>query len=215
MRPLPQRPAKATRKSKTRAALVNAAAELFGELGYADTTLDAVAERAGLHVQTLYQHFPSKELLAIAPEQDGLERFKAAVRQKSPDQVFTEFWREWIVASANRTQSRYRASFLRKLSDASFGPAVAGQQQAITKEYLTLLELGVAEELQLDPRTSRVPSLFAAMLWGGNVAVGHRWAASFSRTDLVEEVAAVVGDVRSLMRLWLDANEDGHEHPDR
>ena len=53
------------------------------------------------------------------------------------------------------------------------------------------------------------------MLWGGNVAVGHRWAASFSRTDLVEEVAAVVGDVRSLMRLWLDANEDGHEHPDR
>ena len=91
--PLPQRPAKATRKSKSHAALVKAAAELFEELGYADTTLDAVAERASLHVQTLYRHFPSKELLAIAPERDGLERFKAAVRKKDPDQVFTEFWR--------------------------------------------------------------------------------------------------------------------------
>ena len=58
--PAPQRSGRATRKSQTRAALIRAAAELFAELGYADTTLEVIAVRANVHVQTLLPALPQQ-----------------------------------------------------------------------------------------------------------------------------------------------------------
>ena len=207
-RPLPQRSARASKKLETRVALIRAAAELFEELGYADTTLEAVAERAGLHVQTLYRHFPNKELLAVAPDQHGLEKFKIALRKKAPEQPFSDFWREWVVASTTRTVTRHQRSYLRKALEASHSPAVAGQMEMIAKEFLNLLEYGLADELKVDPRTSRFPGLFAAMLWGGNRAAVVRWRDNVGTIDLIEEVAAVVDDVCLLMDLWRAANAE-------
>lgn len=75
----------------------------------------------------------------------------------------------------------------------------------ITKEYINLLENGLADELNLDRRASRYPRLFAAMLMGGNAAAAEKWADSYGRTDLVEEVTGVVDDVCMLMRVWMSA----------
>jgi len=205
--PVPQRSGRATRKSQTRAALIRAAAELFAELGYADTTLEAIAVRANVHVQTLYRHFPNKESLAVAPERDLLERFKIAVRQKDPAQPFSGFWREWVSTSAEKTQTSYRQSLVQKITDTLHSPAVAGQLLPITKEYINLLENGLADELNLDPRASRYPRLFAAMMWGGNSAAAEKWADSYGRTDLAEEVTGVVDDVCMLMRVWMSARD--------
>jgi AcrR family transcriptional regulator len=208
--PASQRSGRATKKSQTRAALIQAAAELFAELGYADTTLEAIAVRANVHVQTLYRHFSNKELLAVAPERDLLERFKIAVRQRDPEQPFSGFWREWVMTNAERTQTRYRQSLVQKITDTFHSPAVAGQMLPITHEYINLLEFGLADELNVDPGTSRFPRLFAAMLMGGNAATAEKWADSYGRTDLAEEVAGVVDDVCTLMKLW-SANTPGAE----
>ena len=45
----------------TRAELVRAARELFGEHGYADTSLDEIVTRAGVTKGALYHHFTGKE----------------------------------------------------------------------------------------------------------------------------------------------------------
>ena len=47
----------------TRRRIVDAAAELFIRYGYAATTLEQVAERAGVAVQTVYFHFGNKRTL--------------------------------------------------------------------------------------------------------------------------------------------------------
>ncbi|HWG11654.1 MAG TPA: helix-turn-helix domain-containing protein [Streptosporangiaceae bacterium] len=47
----------------TRRRIVDAAAELFIERGYAATTLEQVAGRAGVAVQTVYFHFGNKQAL--------------------------------------------------------------------------------------------------------------------------------------------------------
>jgi AcrR family transcriptional regulator len=55
-----------TRKEKaaaTRRRMLQAAYELFCELGYRATTMDAIAERAGVAVQTLYFTFHTKDEL--------------------------------------------------------------------------------------------------------------------------------------------------------
>ena len=184
---------------------MQASVELFAELGYAETTLEAVAERANLHVQTLYRYFPSKELLATAPEQDNLDLFKAAVRQKDPELPFTSFWREWTATSSNTTQTMYREIYLQRKRSLQT-PAVMSQFHALANEYLDLLENGLADELSLDPKTSHYPRLFAAMLWEGNHHAAQKWVLNQGRSDLVEIVTGVVDDVYKLMQLWKSAN---------
>lgn len=45
------------------AAILEAAAELFASLGYARSTTNKIAERAGVSVGSLYQYFPNKDSL--------------------------------------------------------------------------------------------------------------------------------------------------------
>jgi len=47
-------------------AILQAAAETFSELGYARTTTNKIAERAGVSVGSLYQYFPNKDSLLAA-----------------------------------------------------------------------------------------------------------------------------------------------------
>ena len=54
------------RKSSTRARLLDAAAELFGEYGYEAASISRVARTAGVHIATLYEHFDSKAHLGLA-----------------------------------------------------------------------------------------------------------------------------------------------------
>ena len=48
------------------AAILDAAAELLTERGYAATSMDEIAAHVGISKPTLYQHFPSKDAVAIA-----------------------------------------------------------------------------------------------------------------------------------------------------
>jgi len=56
----------AERRETTRAALLDAARELFAERGVTETSRDDIAERAGVTRGALYHHFPSKNAVAVA-----------------------------------------------------------------------------------------------------------------------------------------------------
>ncbi|HEY0779347.1 MAG TPA: helix-turn-helix domain-containing protein, partial [Gemmatirosa sp.] len=47
-------------------AILDAAADLLAERGYAATSMDEIAAHVGISKPTLYQHFPSKDAVAIA-----------------------------------------------------------------------------------------------------------------------------------------------------
>lgn len=48
---------------ETRARIANAALELFVHQGYAETTIDQIAEAAGVGRRTIFRHFPTKEAI--------------------------------------------------------------------------------------------------------------------------------------------------------
>lgn len=54
---------RAAQQQQTRERIVDAAMALHEQLGPADTTISAIAERAGVQRLTVYRHFPSDELL--------------------------------------------------------------------------------------------------------------------------------------------------------
>ncbi len=62
-----------TKGERTRAALIEAAAQQFAAQGYHGTSVRQIAEAVGLTVAGVYRHFPSKE-----------ELFQAALREKHP-----------------------------------------------------------------------------------------------------------------------------------
>jgi AcrR family transcriptional regulator len=53
----------AERREKTQAAIVNAATRIFGERGFAATTMDDIAAAARVAKGAVYHHFPTKEAL--------------------------------------------------------------------------------------------------------------------------------------------------------
>ena len=62
--------------------LFTAAVELFGERGYAGTTVDEIVERAGVAKGTVYYHFRSKSDLVSALLDDGLRRLAESFRSE-------------------------------------------------------------------------------------------------------------------------------------
>jgi AcrR family transcriptional regulator len=59
-------PLRAKRAEETRTALLDAATELFTTRGWGSTGMRDVARRAGVAVETLYSHYPSKRVLLDA-----------------------------------------------------------------------------------------------------------------------------------------------------
>ncbi|MEL6189820.1 MAG: helix-turn-helix domain-containing protein, partial [Myxococcota bacterium] len=64
----------ARRRSPKRAAVIEAATEAFLSHGFEGTSMDRIAETAGVSKRTVYDHFPSKEDLFRAISHEILER---------------------------------------------------------------------------------------------------------------------------------------------
>jgi AcrR family transcriptional regulator len=55
------------------AAILTGAAQVLERRGYAGTTTDAIAERAGVSVGSVYQYFPNKEAILVALAERHIE----------------------------------------------------------------------------------------------------------------------------------------------
>jgi TetR/AcrR family transcriptional repressor of nem operon len=72
-------------KLHTRAALVNAALELFAEQGLDTPSLDAICDRAGFTRGAFYVHFKTREDILVAVMDQVGESFLASVFAQMPD----------------------------------------------------------------------------------------------------------------------------------
>jgi len=62
-------------KVQNRAAILDAAREVFGELGYDNATVRDIIRRTGLAAGTFYNYYRSKDEVAAALSDDGARRF--------------------------------------------------------------------------------------------------------------------------------------------
>ncbi len=203
-----QFPLREKRKAATRSSLIRSAQTLFANQGYEQTTLEEVAEHAGLHVQTLYRHFANKQELATAGDHELLERFSRAIRDPERGTNTFEFWREWVQKATQRvTQDdggeQYRQFLLQRWTP----PLVSSQLIHIGHQYEDLLAESLAKDFapsgeEPTPNTNTndqvgTPRLVAIMLWGVNAHV-QRLHASRADFDLAAEAVAVIDSVEAL-----------------
>jgi AcrR family transcriptional regulator len=69
------------RAEATRRKILDSAVELFSELGYGETGLSDVLQRAGVSKGAFYYHFDSKESVATAIIEEFSERLKKSARE--------------------------------------------------------------------------------------------------------------------------------------
>lgn len=116
-RPAAGRPARAD-ALRNRARLIEAAAAAFAEHGEA-TSLEEVAQRAGVGIGTLYRHFPTRDALVEAVYRSGVESLCEAADQllerEPPDVALAEWMQRFVAYVATK---RGMATALRAMLDA-------------------------------------------------------------------------------------------------
>jgi AcrR family transcriptional regulator len=184
------RRSQADRSATTTAALVKAARELFAEQGFAATSRDQIAERAGVTRGALYHHFESKTAVAAAVVtqlEDELVRRVISAAAEAED-VRTQLHlacRAYMDAAADPTIARI-------LADAPAVLGVAACRQLDAESCLPLLEDGFARAADEGVEVPGDPAVAAALLLGFlNEAAGLIAAAPFNRARR-EAVTATV-----------------------
>jgi AcrR family transcriptional regulator len=79
--PSPWRTPRQERSRHTVECVLVAAAHVFAERGYANTTTNHIAARAGVSIGSLYQYFPSKDALLMTLAERHVERAFATVME--------------------------------------------------------------------------------------------------------------------------------------
>ncbi len=195
---LTQNPLRKKRKAATRGRLIRSAGLLFAERGYKETTLEEVAEHAGLHVQTLYRHFANKQELATAGDQDLLEQFEYAITDPQRNSNTFDFWREWVGDMAVRLTRVEGGQNLRKFLRQRWSrQRISPLLIRIAHQYEDLLTDSLARDFDMPSGGVATPRLVAIMLWGVHSHVQRLYVAE-EEFDLAKEVVVVVDSVESL-----------------
>src|SRR5258705_8615286 len=86
-------------KVANRQAILDAAREVFGELGYETATVRDIIRRTGLAAGTFYNYYRSKEEVFAALADDGAARFNPILKAlRGQGTSFEEFVRQAIAA---------------------------------------------------------------------------------------------------------------------
>jgi len=193
-----QFPLREKRKAATRKSLIRSAQVLFIKQGYEQTTLEEVAQHAGLHVQTLYRHFANKLELAAAGDEERLIRFRRAIQDPNQTETTFVFWRDWMLRAVTRLEQADGVENYREQMIELSGPAfVSGHLIRIGLEYEDLLTESLARDFNMPAQGIGTPRLVAIMLWGvhSHVIRSHAKQEGF---DFTSEAIRVIDSVEEL-----------------
>ena len=90
------------RATRRLANFLDAAAELFAEIGYEAATMTAIAERSGSGIGTLYHYFPDKQSMALALLNQYAQKVEA-------------YWKPLIEQSGTLSHTAFAETFLERV----------------------------------------------------------------------------------------------------
>ncbi|MBV8787229.1 MAG: TetR/AcrR family transcriptional regulator [Mycobacterium sp.] len=152
--------ARQVRSEATRRKILDAAIDVFGEVGYAAAAWGTIIERTGMTKGALYHHFDSKESLASAIIEEGADTLLVAFRNvcgSSSPALENMIHGTFTVADVLRSDKVARAA-----EQLTFG--LSGFNEAATQFCGGLLELMIAEARRASAEGDLRPDLDPAMV---------------------------------------------------
>lgn len=182
--------ARQVRSEATRRRILDAAIEVFSEVGYAAASWGTIIERTGMTKGALYHHFDSKESLASAIIEEGSDTLLLAFRNMSGSSPALEnlIHGTFVVAQLSGSDKMARAA-------EQLTVALSGFNEATSRVYTSWLTVMTDEarkaSIEGDIREELTPETVAESILGA--AFGIR---------LLPD--AISGDdlIRRLSRMW-------------
>ena len=91
-----ERRTQAERRAESRQAVLDSALRLFGEKGYADTSLEEIAADCGLTIRPIYHYFGNKKALFAAVNEAMEQRIVDSMRVGEQGVDIMENWRAYL-----------------------------------------------------------------------------------------------------------------------
>lgn len=181
----PPRPSLRERnKARTREELVDVARRLFAERGFAEVTIDEVADEAGVSRRTFFRYFDSKEDVLLADNAVLLDRLVSGLAARPPSEpVLTSVRTALLGLSEDYEADRERMLVgARIMADA---PSVTARALELQVEWEAAIARHVAGRLHAD-MGELVPRVVAASAIAATRAALATWLASGGEGHLIE-----------------------------
>jgi AcrR family transcriptional regulator len=149
------------KKQRTRAAIVDAAFELFAERGFERTTIADIADAAEIAPRTFFSYFPSKDDVVFHDFEEKYDTFASWLRDREQGMNAFDAVRAGVSNAiveadpAHLREKRLRKQLVRE------NESLAAHAEHLTGKFADLLARAVAEDLGDDPGALR-PRLVAA-----------------------------------------------------
>jgi AcrR family transcriptional regulator len=179
----------------SRGRLEQAALGLFAELGYEETTVAAIAERAGVTERTFFRHFADKREVLFGGGDALQDAIVAGVQEASPELSPLTAVAEGFAAAAELLQER-RQFALARSAIIAVNPAL--QERELIK--LASIAAAVGETLRARGVDEPDASLAAQLgVTAFHVAFGQ-WVATANAPALAELIGETLGRMAALAR---------------
>lgn len=194
---------RASNRQRTRAALALAAVELFYDQGFDATTVDEIADRAGVSRRTLFRHFATKADIIFADHEHRLNRVQQLLDDAGDDHPTLDV----VLAAAEAAVASFITPpefFLARHRVLRATPELSYREQAYGQDYGRAISRFIAHRLGDRPDAALVADVVSASL----VMVVNRsqraWAASDGALDALGRARAGTALVRRAFSVIID-----------
>jgi AcrR family transcriptional regulator len=157
------------KKLATRRALQRAALDLVADRGFAQVTVEDIAEAADVSPRTFFNYFPSKEAALFGASPDRLEQIREGILAAAPGESALAALREVLVAEA-RSRAEQLAELggdtlggtLRRIKSSHADPHLRAAHAAHLAMHERAVAQALAERLGTDLERDPYPLLLAA-----------------------------------------------------
>jgi AcrR family transcriptional regulator len=149
------------KKQKTRAAIVEAAFELFDERGFDGTTIADIAEAAEIAPRTFFSYFPSKDDVVFHDFEEQYAMVASWLRTRAPDTNAIDALRNGMTGALGELDAAARLEKRRRKRLIRENESLAAHSEHLFGKFADLLAEAVARDLGDEPGDLR-PRLVAA-----------------------------------------------------
>ncbi|MCA9673039.1 MAG: TetR family transcriptional regulator [Myxococcales bacterium] len=173
------------KKRETRARLVAVASDLFETQGYDATSIEEIAEAAGISRRTYFRYFPSKEDIAFPYREDRLERFDALIQGGAADETgWQSVKRACLVMAGDFMREREMVIRLERI--VASHAALRAASREYDRGWEQAIQHGIARDASGDETTERAARLTAGALMGLVRATLDYWVEHDGEPNLIE-----------------------------
>src|SRR5262249_5164432 len=159
--------------------------------GFAETTMEDVADAAGVSRRTAYRHFPSKDDLVFEQPRRWLAHFDAEIAVRPAGETLREMCRRGLLAVAELIQANAR-SVLPAFSVHQATPSLRGRNGLIEDEWFVRSPQLLTPPRRVSAARSLQVATVAGALVGTTTMLVATWAASQPGADIVAMTRAAL-----------------------